>query len=67
VPIDKKACPDPDQAPDGRNWHRPRRSRQSDIRHRLRGSVYVADLDGKNERSFLYAQGNLTGIAYAEV
>jgi hypothetical protein len=31
------------------------------------GSVYVADLDGKNERSFLYAQGNLTGIAYAEV
>jgi DNA-binding beta-propeller fold protein YncE len=31
------------------------------------GSAYVADLDGKNERSFLYAQGNLTGIAYAEV
>jgi sugar lactone lactonase YvrE len=31
------------------------------------GSVYCADLDGKNERSFLYAQGNLTGIAYAEV
>ncbi|MGA9500638.1 MAG: 3-hydroxyacyl-CoA dehydrogenase [Pseudolabrys sp.] len=30
------------------------------------GSAYVADLDGKNERSFLYAQGNLTGIAYAE-
>ena len=26
-----------------------------------------ADLDGKNERNFLYAQGNLTGIAYAEV
>jgi hypothetical protein len=32
-----------------------------------RGSVYSADLDGKNERNFLYAQGNLTGIAYAEV
>jgi len=31
------------------------------------GSVYSADLDGKNERNFLYAQGNLTGIAYAEV
>src|SRR6201991_2578092 len=31
------------------------------------GSVYCADLDGKNERNFLYAQGNLTGIAYAEV
>jgi hypothetical protein len=33
----------------------------------LAGSVYSADLDGKNERNFLYAQGNLTGIAYAEV
>jgi hypothetical protein len=33
----------------------------------LAGSIYSADLDGKNERNFLYAQGNLTGIAYAEV
>jgi len=31
------------------------------------GSVYSADLDGKNERNFLYAQGNLTGIAYVEI
>jgi sugar lactone lactonase YvrE len=31
------------------------------------GSVYSADLDGKNQRNFLYAQGNLTGIAYAEI
>ena len=31
------------------------------------GSVYSADLDGQNERNFLYAQGNLTGIAYAEI
>ncbi len=31
------------------------------------GSVYSADLDGKNERNFLYAQGYLTGIAYAEI
>ena len=31
------------------------------------GSVYSAKLDGKNERNFLYAQGNLTGIAYAEI
>jgi hypothetical protein len=31
------------------------------------GSVYSADLDGKNERNFRHAQGNLTGIAYAEV
>jgi DNA-binding beta-propeller fold protein YncE len=31
------------------------------------GSVYSADLDGKNEHNFLYAQGNLTGIAYVEI
>jgi hypothetical protein len=31
------------------------------------GSVYSADLDGKNEHNLLYAQGNLTGIAYAEI
>ena len=31
------------------------------------GSVYSADLDGSNERNFLYAQGNLTGIAYTEI
>jgi DNA-binding beta-propeller fold protein YncE len=31
------------------------------------GSVYSADLNGKNERNFLYAQGNLTGIAYVEI
>jgi hypothetical protein len=31
------------------------------------GSVYSVDLDGKNDRNFLYAQGNLPGIAYAEV
>jgi sugar lactone lactonase YvrE len=31
------------------------------------GSVYSAHLDGKNERNFLFAQGNLTGIAYAEI
>jgi DNA-binding beta-propeller fold protein YncE len=31
------------------------------------GSVYSADLDGKNERNFLYAQGNLTGVAYTEI
>jgi DNA-binding beta-propeller fold protein YncE len=31
------------------------------------GSVYSADLDGNNERNFLYGQGNLTGIAYTEI
>lgn len=31
------------------------------------GSIYSARLDGSGERNFLFAQGNLTGIAYAEV
>jgi hypothetical protein len=31
------------------------------------GSIYSARLDGSGERNFLYAQGNLTGIAYAEL
>ena len=31
------------------------------------GSLYSADLDGKNERNSLYGQGNLTGIAYTEI
>lgn len=30
------------------------------------GSIYCAGLDGKQKRTLLYAQGNLTGIAYAE-
>jgi len=30
-------------------------------------SVYRADLDGSNQQTILYAQGNLTGIAYAEL
>src|SRR5712691_6996297 len=31
------------------------------------GSVYSARLDGSGERNFLFAQGNLTGIAYTEI
>lgn len=31
------------------------------------GSLYVANLDGTKERLLLGAQGNLTGIAYAEI
>jgi DNA-binding beta-propeller fold protein YncE len=31
------------------------------------GSLYSAKLDGSGERNFLYALGNLTGIAYAEI
>ena len=31
------------------------------------GSMYSARLDGSGERNLLYAQGNLTGIAYAEI
>ena len=33
----------------------------------LAGSVYSANLDGSNQKTLLYAQGNLTGIAYAEL
>ena len=33
----------------------------------LAGSIYSARLDGSDKKNFLYAQGNLTGIAYAEV
>ena len=31
------------------------------------GSVYSANLDGSNQKTLLFAQGNLTGIAYAEI
>jgi hypothetical protein len=31
------------------------------------GSIYSAKLDGTEARNFLYAQGNLTGIVYAEI
>jgi hypothetical protein len=33
----------------------------------LGGSVYSANLDGSNQKVLLIAEGNLTGIAYAEV
>ncbi len=33
----------------------------------LAGSVYSARLDGSGKQTLLYAQGNLTGIAYAEI
>src|SRR3954469_369901 len=31
------------------------------------GSVYSANLDGSNQKTLLFGQGNLTGIAYAEL
>jgi len=31
------------------------------------GSLYSANLDGSNEKTLLFAQGNLTGVAYAEI
>jgi hypothetical protein len=31
------------------------------------GSVYSANLDGSNRSTLLFAEGNLTGIAYAEL
>jgi len=33
----------------------------------LAGSVYSANLDGSNSKMLLAAQGNITGIAYAEI
>ena len=33
----------------------------------LAGSVYSANLDGSNQKTLLFAQGNLSGIAYAEL
>jgi sugar lactone lactonase YvrE len=33
----------------------------------LAGSIYSARLDGSDERNLLFAQGNLTGIAYTEI
>ena len=33
----------------------------------LAGSVYSANLDGSNKKAVIFAQGNLTGIAYAEL
>jgi len=33
----------------------------------LGGSIYSAKLDGSEKRTFLFAQGNLSGVAYAEI
>ena len=33
----------------------------------LAGTVYSANLDGSNKKILLFAEGNLTGIAYAEI
>jgi DNA-binding beta-propeller fold protein YncE len=33
----------------------------------LGGSVYTARLDGSGKRALLFAQGNLSGVAYAEI
>jgi hypothetical protein len=31
------------------------------------GSVYSANLDGSSKKTLLFAQGNLTGIAYVQL
>ena len=31
------------------------------------GTVYSANLDGSNRKTLLFAEGNLTGIAYVEI
>jgi hypothetical protein len=33
----------------------------------LGGSVYSANLDGSDKKMLFFAEGNLTGIAYAEI
>jgi hypothetical protein len=33
----------------------------------LGGSVYSCNLDGSNKKVLLFAQGNLSGVAYAEL
>jgi hypothetical protein len=33
----------------------------------LAGTVYSANLDGSNKKTLLFIEGNLTGIAYAEI
>jgi len=33
----------------------------------LGGSVYSANLDGSNKKMLFFAEGNLSGIAYAEI
>jgi hypothetical protein len=33
----------------------------------LGGSVYSCNLDGSNKKAIVFAEGNLTGIAYAEI
>jgi hypothetical protein len=33
----------------------------------LAGSIYSAKLDGSEKKTLLVAQGNLTGIAYADL
>jgi hypothetical protein len=33
----------------------------------LGGSVYSAKLDGSEKQALLFAQGNLSGVAYAEI
>jgi hypothetical protein len=63
----KGGAGDPRHAFDGGHRHRPRRSRQPDVRHRL-GRFGLFRRSRRKERAQLpYAQGNLTGIAYAEI
>jgi hypothetical protein len=33
----------------------------------LAGSLYTAKLDGSEMRALLFAQGNLTGVAFADI
>ena len=69
APIDAKAANARDRADasDGRDRHRARCSRQPDVRHRSRRLGLFRQARRIGERNFLFAQGNLTGVAYAEI
>ncbi len=45
----------------------PRPSRRRMFITDFAGSVYSANLDGSCQKTLLFAQGNLTGIAFAEI
>ena len=52
--------------PDGRNWPGAGLKGGRMFVTDFGGSIYSANLDGSNRKTLLFAQGNLTGIAYAE-
>jgi hypothetical protein len=63
----KGGAGDPDHAPGGGNWYRPRRTRQPNVCHRLRRLGLFRRSRWKERAQFPLWAGNLTGIAYTEI